>query len=329
MLWRFFYFPPMIHDPHILVQKLLQGDLRALSRVISLIEDGSNGSKQCIELLYPHTGKASIIGVTGSPGAGKSTLVDRLAKELIVQGKRVAVLAVDPSSPFSGGAILGDRIRMTHSLALSQVFIRSMASRGSQGGLAPKTAEAIFALDAGGFEFIIVETVGVGQAELEIVRFAHSVVVVMVPGMGDVVQVLKAGILEIADVFVINKADHEGADRLKKELLMMLSLGENPPWTLEIILAVATQGIGVQELLGAIVRHLSWAQNSGALTSRKEAFLHEAMYRELAEQLSSEVLRYAQEKGLLADVNSDLLARKIDPAMAASRLVERFKRSFS
>ena len=190
----------MANNPEQLVKSLLQGSVPALARVLSLIEDGGSRGQQCLKLLYPHTGNIGVIGVTGSPGAGKSTLVNGLAEELVKEGKRVAILAIDPSSPYSGGAILGDRIRMSSAASDSGIFIRSMATRGALGGLAPNAAESIFAMDAAGFDYVILETVGVGQAEVEIVGLADTVVLVLVPGMGDGVQALKAGIIEIADI---------------------------------------------------------------------------------------------------------------------------------
>jgi len=234
------------------VEKILSGDLRALARAATWIENRRPESEPLLRELFPHTGRALILGVTGPPGAGKSTLCDQLARLLRGEGKTVAVIAVDPSSPYSGGAILGDRIRMQDHHADPGVFIRSMATRGSLGGLARATTEMVMLLDAAGRDVILVETVGVGQDEVEIARLAHVTLVVLTPGAGDDVQTLKAGIMEIAQVFVINKADLPGADKLEREIQMTLGLAHGPQP--EIVKAVALEGRGVDELLAAARR---------------------------------------------------------------------------
>jgi len=234
------------------VERILSGDLRALARAATWIENRSPESESLLRELFPHTGRALILGVTGPPGAGKSTLCDQLARLLRGEGKTVAVIAVDPSSPYSGGAILGDRIRMQDHHADPGVFIRSMATRGSLGGLARATTEMVMLLDAAGRDVILVETVGVGQDEVEIARLAHVTLVVLTPGAGDDVQTLKAGIMEIAQVFVINKADLPGADKLEREIQMTLGLAHGPQP--EIIKAVALEGKGVEEVLAAARR---------------------------------------------------------------------------
>src|SRR5215470_7339036 len=235
-----------------IVDRLRSGDRRALARVVSLIENHAEEARQILAQLHAHGGQAHIVGFTGSPGAGKSTLVMQLARELRRRDQRVGIIAVDPSSPFTGGAILGDRIRMQELAGDPNVFIRSMASRGSLGGLAASTRDVVRALDAAGFDTIIVETVGAGQAEVEIVRAAHTVLVVTVPGMGDDIQALKAGILEIADIFVVNKADRPGADQTAAELRMLLSLDERRKeraWKVPIVKTSAASGKGVPELV--------------------------------------------------------------------------------
>src|SRR5215467_6366077 len=251
-----------------IVERLRNGDRRALARVVTLIENGAPQARQILARLHALGGRAHIIGFTGSPGAGKSTLVMQLARELRRREQRIGIIAVDPSSPFSGGAILGDRIRMQELAGDPNVFIRSMASRGSLGGLAASTRDVVRALDAAGFDTIVVETVGAGQAEVEIVRAAQTVVVVTVPGMGDDIQAIKAGILEIADVFVVNKADRPGADQTAAELRMLLSLDEQRKeraWRVPIIKTNATTGEGVPELADKLVAHLAALLESGTL----------------------------------------------------------------
>ena len=316
----------MKHNLDQLIGKLLAADTAALARILSLIENSSSHSARISELLYPHTGKAYVIGVTGAPGVGKSTLVDALVLHLAQGGSRVAVLAVDPSSPYSGGALLGDRIRMSKAAALG-VFIRSMATRGALGGLAAKTPEALFAMDAAGYDYIVVETVGVGQAEVEIVRTADTVLVTLIPGLGDGVQALKAGIIEIADVFVINKADYEHADRLERELITVMSLAGANSIRPEIVRTVATESKGIQELAAAIEKHRASAQSSGAAVERKKQFLTTAFRGQLEAQFLSAALRFAEEKGILPAVQEKLLARSQDPGSLAAELILAFRQA--
>ncbi len=275
------------------VDRLIAGDRRALARAITLIENGSPQARQMLARLHAHGGHAHIVGFTGSPGAGKSTLVMQLARELRRRDQRVGVIAVDPSSPFTGGAILGDRIRMQELAGDPNVFIRSMASRGSLGGLAVATRDAVRALDAAGFDTVIIETVGAGQAEVEIVRAAQTVIVVTVPGMGDDIQAIKAGILEIADIFVVNKADRPGADQTAAELRMLLSLDEHRrerEWRPPILKTNATTGEGVAALADQLAKHLASLRETGALASRSGrqaqsemlALLQQAMMERIA-----------------------------------------------
>ena len=246
------------------VQKLLSGDNRVLARLITLAENSPEQLSKLKEEYEGEVGKAHVIGITGPPGSGKSTLVDQLTSHYTDLGKKVGVVAVDPSSPFSGGAVLGDRIRMQKSFEKDGVFIRSMASRGALGGLSSATADAVFLMELGGFDPIIIETVGVGQAEIEIVRTAHTCVVVLVPGLGDSVQSLKAVVLEIADLFAINKSDREGADLIHKDLKVLLSLDSKgaEEWEPKIYHTVATTGEGINELVDGMIEHKKWVGDS-------------------------------------------------------------------
>jgi LAO/AO transport system kinase len=255
------------------LDRALNGDVRALARLLSLVEDGSPRMREVIADLLPRSGQARIIGLTGAPGVGKSTMTGALVGAFRAAGRRVAVLAVDPTSPFTGGALLGDRIRMQEHATDDAVFIRSMASRGHLGGLAAATPQAIRVLDAAGFELIIIETVGVGQAEVAIASLADSVAVLLAPGLGDAIQAAKAGILEVADLFVVNKADKPDAQQVVRDLRNMLALGTVEPggWKPPIITATATTGEGLAELVTALDAHWDWLCASGELKRRRHA----------------------------------------------------------
>jgi LAO/AO transport system kinase len=256
------------------------------------MENGHPGARDLMARVWPHLGRASVIGITGSPGAGKSTLTDQLARALRAEGQRVGILAVDPTSPFSGGAILGDRIRMQRIAADPGIFIRSMATRGALGGLARATQDAIDLLDAAGFDTVIVETVGVGQDEIDVVSCVQTCCVVLVPGMGDEIQAIKAGIMEVADLFVINKADREGADQVERELEAMKSLAMPSGWDPPVLRTVAQQGLGVTGLLAQVREHGQWLRAHGGLARkaqerarlRFESLLAEAAVRRAKEQ---------------------------------------------
>src|SRR5580700_6970533 len=262
--------------------KILAGDPRSLARAATAVENRSPAAESLLKELFPRTGRASVIGITGAPGAGKSTLTDRLVHELRREGKAVGVLAVDPTSPYSGGAVLGDRIRMLSHHADTGVFIRSMATRGHLGGLAAATTDMALLLGAAGKEVVLIETVGVGQAEVEIAKLADVTVVVLVPNMGDDVQAIKAGIMEIADVFVINKADRAGADRLEQEILGLQGLStRRDGWVPPIIRAVATEGQGIVETLAAIRSFLARADGKNRAVAKWTVRLREMLREKL------------------------------------------------
>jgi LAO/AO transport system kinase len=248
------------------LESLRNGDARALARAISIVENRAPGWADVLKSLFPHTGHARILGLTGAPGAGKSTLVDQLAKHYRKHDRSVGIIAVDPTSPYSGGAILGDRIRMQDHFSDPGIYIRSMATRGSLGGLARTTADVATVLDASGRDLIMIETVGVGQDEVDIVRLADITIVILVPGMGDDVQSIKAGIMEIADIFVINKSDREGAERVEREIRALQSLAmRSDHWTPPIVKTVASEGIGVEDLAAAITQYESYLKKENLL----------------------------------------------------------------
>jgi LAO/AO transport system kinase len=299
-----------------LVPRVLQRNPRALGRAISILEDGGTGQRELIRRVYGETGKARVIGITGPPGAGKSTLVDRLARHIRQRGETVGILAVDPTSPFTGGALLGDRIRMATLYTDPGVFIRSMATRGAMGGLARASRDAVDLLDAAGFDWILVETVGVGQDEVDVVRTVDSVVVVTVPGLGDDIQAIKAGILEIADVFVVNKADRDGVEKTAKDLQMMLSIGEHGDWLPPIVKTVAARDEGVDKLLAEIERHRDYLQTSGEIDRRRRSHL-----RLRVETILKERVVAAADRVLGVDREVERgHERKVDPYQVADRL---------
>lgn len=305
-----------------LVQRLLAGDRRALARAITMIEAGDDHARRVVGALFPHTGHSHIVGVTGAPGAGKSTIVNQLALEWRKREKTVGIIAVDPSSPFTGGAILGDRIRMQGVGGDKGVFIRSMASRGSLGGLARATSDVVKALDAAKYDIVIIETVGAGQAEVEIAREAHTVLVVEVPGMGDDIQAIKAGILEIADVFVVNKADREGADKAVRQLQMMLHLAEQARegWSPPIVRTVAHQGQGIPEVVDATQRHLEHLRQHGHFESRERQRLVRE-FRAILKDAALEHLRQQYTYDERQQLIDRLLRREVDPYTVAEEVL--------
>ena len=308
----------------VLAEKILQGDIRAAARLMRDVDDGFSSALHELKALYPLTGNAYIIGITGPPGAGKSTLTDQITAAFRKSGKRVGIVAVDPTSPFTGGAILGDRIRMNRHADDEGVFIRSLATRGALGGISRSTGEVVNIMDAMGMDIVIVETVGVGQDEIDIVRMAHTTVVVMVPGLGDDIQAIKAGILEIADVFVVNKADREGADRTSRELSMMLEMGKRKEgeWLPKVMLTEASRGAGVEELVAEIGAHRSWLFESGTINR----FLAEKNSSVFSEMLKERLFRTVYDRlsasGELGNIVSGMGSRAVDPYSAVENIVE-------
>jgi LAO/AO transport system kinase len=310
-----------------LAKGILEGSAREVARGITRIERGGPGVASLIREIFPRTGRARILGVTGSPGAGKSTLVCRLAREYRAQGRRVGILAVDPSSPYSGGAILGDRIRMAELYTDENVFIRSMATRGALGGLSRATIDAADVLDAAGFDPVLIETVGVGQDEVEVVRAADSIAVVVVPGLGDDIQAIKAGILEIADVFVVNKADREGADRTAAELAMNLDFAETlGGWRPPILRTVATRGDGVRELRDAFEAHLEELERTGQSQQRRRARTRARLRSLLQGRFFREIEPGEGDPAGLERAVDDVASRRLDPYTASDEIFERFKK---
>jgi LAO/AO transport system kinase len=335
---------------HPLAEKVLQGDVRATGRLLRDIDDRAGSWLDALSDLHPYTGKAYVIGITGNPGAGKSTLTDQLVSYYRRAGQRVAVIAVDPTSPYSGGAILGDRIRMQRHALDVGVFIRSIATRGQLGGISRSTADSVRVFDAWGAGVILVETVGVGQDELEVARLAHTTVVVMAPGMGDEVQAIKAGILEVADVFCVNKADRDGADSTVRDLEMMIGLGheivsagahsrghgaglldlareahraKENEWLVPIVKSIASRGEGIVQLAEAIEKHKTWEQQSSAGLARQKMRAQgelDVVFRDL--------LIEAARNDLTAEINAathDVYERRSTPYQAAQKLIAIFR----
>ncbi len=306
-----------------LARRLLDGDRRALARAITLVQNDDPAGWDLVREVFPHTGQAAIFGLTGPPGSGKSTLIGSLVARRRAADRRVAVLSIDPSSPFSGGAVLGDRIRLTDHFLDPGVFIRSMASRGALGGLSEAALQAALLMDAAGHDDVFVETVGVGQAEVDIIDHADTVVLVLIPGSGDSIQALKAGVMEIPDIIVVNKADHPLADTMVREIRGVLSLAPQHGWRVPIVKTEAITGDGVEALIGKLDDHRAWIEAEGTLSERRRRNLRAEVLA-----LATARLRRALEARLHDDADfqrmlDDVVARRLDPASAARLIVER------
>ena len=306
-----------------IAEELLKGNRLALSRAITAIENEYDEATGIMRQIYPHTGHAYVLGITGPPGAGKSTLTDKIAREYREQGKTVGIIAVDPTSPFTGGAILGDRIRMNGLTLDEGVFIRSMGTRGSLGGLSHKTADAVKAMDAFGKDIIIVETVGVGQSEVDIVKAADTTVVVLIPGMGDDIQAIKAGILEIGDLYCINKSDIDGADKLVREINMMLDLDSfMTDWRPPITKVIANQNEGIKELLGTVEKHRTYIEGNGQLVQRRTKRTRDEMLDILNSDVGSDIKNKIVDSGRLDTYVEKIKQHETDPYTVVGQVVK-------
>ncbi|HJW73011.1 MAG TPA: methylmalonyl Co-A mutase-associated GTPase MeaB [Geothrix sp.] len=312
-----------MESPDALIEPLLRGNPRALGRAISWMENGHSGARALMASLWPRLGRAAVVGITGSPGAGKSTLTDQLARLLRAEGQRVGILAVDPTSPFSGGAILGDRIRMGRCATDPGIFIRSMATRGALGGLARATQDAIDLMDAAGFDTILVETVGVGQDEVDVVSCVQTCCVVLVPGMGDEIQAIKAGIMEVADLFIINKADRDGADQVEQELEAMKALAMPEGWDPPILRTSAQRGEGMVELLAQIRVHGAWLREGSGLARKARERAKLRFESLLAESALRRALARAGQARVEAAIQG-IADRRLDPYSAVASLLDEY-----
>jgi LAO/AO transport system kinase len=301
-----------------IIERALKGERLAVARLISLVEDGGADLGRVMEAIYPHTGRAYSVGITGAPGAGKSTLTEQLVTRARREDHDVGVLAIDPSSPFSGGALLGDRVRMQNHATDPKVFIRSMATRGHLGGIALATPEAMRVLEAAGKDVVVIETVGVGQAEVEVTDACDTTLVVVTPGWGDAVQAAKAGLMEIADVFVVNKADRQGALESVRELRQMLELSE-AEWKPEIVQTIATKGDGIDELWKAVGKHRAYQEEKGLLEARRRRRIEQEIREIVGERFRARVEDECTD--LLHELTDQVIDRKLDPYAAADRLI--------
>lgn len=302
-----------------LVEKILKGDSTAIAKGISLVENNPDEAQMLMKILFPHTGDSTVIGITGAPGTGKSTLVDQMIDKLIEEKRKIGIIAVDPSSPFTGGAILGDRIRMMRHSVHPDVFIRSMATRGHLGGLAKASGEALLILEAAGKDCLLVETVGVGQDEIEVVKLADVIIVVLTPGSGDEIQIFKAGIMEIADVFVINKADSPDTDKTERHVKAMLDIGKKSEASPPVLKTVATQGLGIKSLIENI-DHIMSSRKQETHAERRKKRISYLLKEILNERLFEEALKHIQDVDFDEYVES-IYNRTSDPYTIADRIV--------
>lgn len=313
----------MSQAPQTLAQRLLDGDKRALARAITLVESDDPAGWDLVREVYPHTGKASIVGLTGAPGAGKSTLIGALTKLRREQEHEVAVLSIDPSSPFTQGALLGDRIRLTDHFLDPGVFIRSMANRGALGGLSEAALQAALLMDAAGKDDVLLETVGVGQAEVDIIDHADTIVLVLMPGSGDSIQALKAGVMEIPDIIVVNKADHPLTDTMVREIRGVLSLAPQRGWRVPIIKTQAHKGEGVAELVAKLDEHRAFIEEEGTLSERRRRNLRSEVVAICTHRLRRRLEQQLDADAVFAELLEEVVSRRLDPATAASRILER------
>jgi LAO/AO transport system kinase len=312
-----------------LVNDAVSGSVRALAKLITMVENEMPEALQALRQLYPRTGKAYIIGITGPPGSGKSTLTDKITKELRKQNFTVGIIAVDPTSPFTGGALLGDRLRMQDITSDEGVFVRSMATRGTLGGLSKATADTVKVLDAFGKDFIIIETVGVGQDEVDIVRTADTTLLISVPGLGDDIQALKAGIMEIGDIFVVNKADREGADRVVTELSLMLDLSPaKSAWRPPVIKTVGTLGEGIRELAEKILAHRKFLEEGEGLVKKRNIRAREEIINLIEKEISKYIHKMLKYDVAFDEVIEQVVSRQKDPYSYAQTVTEPFARYY-
>ena len=310
-----------------LADRLLRGDKRALARGISLVEDDDPDGWELVKAIYPHTGKASIVGFTGPPGAGKSTLIGALIKHQRTLDRQIAVLSIDPSSPFRGGALLGDRIRLSEHFLDPGVFIRSMATRGALGGLAEAALQSALLMDAAGKDDVYLETVGVGQAEVDVIDHADSVVLVLIPGSGDSIQALKAGVMEIPDIIVVNKADHPLTDTMVREIRGVLTLAPSEGgWQVPIVKTEAIAGRGIDELAQKLAEHRAFVEREGLLSERRRRNLYNEVLGLATMRLRQELEAALREDPEVQRLLDEVVARRLDPASAAGAVLERYRR---
>jgi LAO/AO transport system kinase len=308
-----------------LAERLLAGDKRALARAITLVESDDPAGWELVREVYPHTGNAAIVGLTGAPGAGKSSLISSITRVKREQGREIAVLSIDPSSPFTHGALLGDRIRLTDHFLDPGVFIRSMANRGALGGLSEAALQAALLMDAAGKDDVLLETVGVGQAEIDVIDHADTVVLVLMPGSGDSIQALKAGVMEIPDIIVVNKADHPLTDTMVREIRGVLSLAPQKGWRVPILKTEAIRGVGVVELVEKLDEHRAYIAEEGTLSERRRRNLRNEVLSICTFRMRRALEGRLTEDDTFASLVEEVVARRLDPATAATRILEHFE----